>query len=362
MFIYNFFKFSIIILICLISNQYALAEQKRIALVIGNSNYKTAPLKNPINDAKAITAQLSQFGFQVEQLLNASQREMEESIRSFGKSLNQKDAIGLFYFAGHGMQVNNRNYLIPVDATVDNEADVEFETIDAGRVLAQMEFAQNNLNIIILDACRNNPFTRNLRSSSRGLAKMYAPQGSVILYATSPGDVASDGTGNNGLFTEKLIESMKPLDLKVEEVFKQTAIEVSKATRKKQVPYFEGVILGDFYFNSGKPTKQKQITVSNPKLTKQTIEKLLIGKTIKGRHLHKGFDFSMSIHKDGTITEERNNESLTGVWKIKDDDRYCFKFDQKKRMKCRYIRQLNDNKFEIFKKDGRTVREFKIDK
>lgn len=160
--------------------------QKRVALVIGNSAYQSAPLKNPVNDAADMAGKLTTMGFSVEKLLDADVRQMKQAISRFGRALQQENTVGLFYFAGHGIQIKGQNYLLPIGANIENEADVEFEGVDAARILGQMADANNDLNIVILDACRNNPFARSWRSASRGLAKMSAPKGSLILYATSP--------------------------------------------------------------------------------------------------------------------------------------------------------------------------------
>jgi len=235
--------------------QSSWAVQKRVALVIGNGSYKNVPLKNPKNDASDMAVKLKKLGFQVDKLINADLKHMTRSIQRFGKSLQQKNTVGLFYFAGHGVQMDGSNYLLPVDANIESEADIQFEAVNAARVLQQMERSENNLNLVILDACRNNPFSRSFRSASRGLAKMEAPRGSMILYATSPNNVAADGQGRNGLFTEKLLKIMSQKGLKIEEVFKKTAIAVNTASGQKQSPYIEGFILGDFYFN-GNVTNQ----------------------------------------------------------------------------------------------------------
>jgi formylglycine-generating enzyme required for sulfatase activity len=246
----------LIIFLFLIISTAACAKQNRIALVIGNSLYKDAPLKNPVNDAADMAKTLSKMGFKVDKLLNARRRDMKKAISQFGNKLHQENTIGLFYFAGHGVQVDGSNFLLPIGAEVESEADIEFEAINAGRILSQMSRAGNGLNMVILDACRNNPFARSFRSSTRGLARMDAPKGSLILYATSPGDVAADGSGRNGLFTEKLMHHINQPGLKIEDVFKQTAISVSQQSRQKQVPYIEGVILGDFYFQPKKKTAE----------------------------------------------------------------------------------------------------------
>ena len=206
---------SVFFLIVTMAPSACLATQEtRTALVIGNSSYTDAPLRNPVNDATDMASALKKLGFSVTLKTNAIQRAMEEAIRGFGTTL-RSGGVGLFYFAGHGLQYRGTNYLIPVHAEIKSESDVKFEAVDAGRVLAQMEDAGNNLNIIILDACRNNPFVRSFRSSEQGLARMDAPTGSILAYSTAPGSVAADGTGKNGLYTEKLLrEMMKPgLDL-----------------------------------------------------------------------------------------------------------------------------------------------------
>ena len=160
--------------------------EPRIALVIGNSAYAEAPLANPVNDARDMSATLRQLGFEVLSGENLNLRQMEDLIREFGRKI-RGGGIGMFYFAGHGAQVGGANYLIPIGAKINGEAEVKYEAVDAGFVLAQMEEARNRLNIVVLDACRNNPFARSFRSSSRGLASIDAPVGTLIAYATSPG-------------------------------------------------------------------------------------------------------------------------------------------------------------------------------
>ena len=150
------------------------AEGQKVALVIGNSTYKSVPLKNPVNDARDMAQALEKMGFEVLHEENASQRTMKDAIHRFGQKL-KRGGVGLFYFAGHGMQIDGRNFLIPVNADIRAESDIEFESVDAGRILAKMEDAGNNMNLVILDSCRDNPFARSFRSTSRGLARMDAP-------------------------------------------------------------------------------------------------------------------------------------------------------------------------------------------
>ena len=224
----------------------------RTALVIGNSRYQSAPLKNPANDARDIAALLKKYDFDVRLILNASHREMETAVRSFGKTLRQRRGTGLFYYAGHGIQVKGRNYLVPLKSTIESEGDVEFEAVDAGLILNKMEDAGNGLNIVILDACRNNPFAKSFRSSTPGLARMDAPTGSLVAYATAPGSVAADGEGRNGIYTKHLLKNMRKPGLPIEKVFKNVRAGVLSETNKKQTPWELSSLTGDFYFISDK--------------------------------------------------------------------------------------------------------------
>jgi hypothetical protein len=146
------------------------------------------------------------------------------------------------------VQVKGQNYLIPVGATITSEEEVEYEAVDAGFILAQMEAALNPMNIVILDACRNNPFARSFRSGAQGLAQMEAPSGTWIAYATAPGSVASDGSGRNGLYTQELLRHMRTPGLSIEEVFKRVRISVRNSTQNKQTPWETSSLTGDFYF------------------------------------------------------------------------------------------------------------------
>lgn len=227
----------------------SVSKGKRLALVMGNSDYTDAPLRNPVNDANAIAKELEKLGFDVMLYTNIGQNDMKRHIRSFGERLAQEKGIGLFYFAGHGMQMNGQNYLLPVSANIQKEQDVELEAVNLRRVLGEMDYARNQMNIIILDACRNNPFARSFRSGgNNGLATTIAPQGTFIAYATAPGSVAADGTGQNGLYTQELIAALKQPGLRIEDVFKKVRTNVYQKSGKKQVPWENSSIFGDFYF------------------------------------------------------------------------------------------------------------------
>ena len=222
----------------------------RLALVIGNGNYPVGPLANPGNDARAMARSLEAKGFDVTLIADGSLRAMEEAVRDFGRALRRGET-GLFYYAGHGLQVQGENYLVPVDAEIEKEEDVRYEAMSVGRVLAEMDAAQNPLNLVILDACRNNPFARSWRSGTRGLAQVNAPTGTLIAYATAPGSVASDGPGQNGLYTEQLLRYMQVPGLSVEEMFKQVRIAVMDATDGQQTPWESSSLVGEFAFAAG---------------------------------------------------------------------------------------------------------------
>jgi formylglycine-generating enzyme required for sulfatase activity len=226
------------------------AEETRIALVIGNSDYASGPLPNPANDAKLIGDALTSLGFDVIARRNADQITMKRAIQEFGSRLEKAgpSAVGLFYYAGHGVQLSGRNYLIPTTARIEREGDVEIEAVSADWVIEQMRYARNRLNIVILDACRNNPFTRSMRSVDHGLATMDAPAGILIAYSTAPGAVAADGTGRNSPYTEALTQAMREMHEPVEQVFKHVRVGVMSATSGKQVPWESSSLTGDFYF------------------------------------------------------------------------------------------------------------------
>ena len=227
-------------------------SSQRIALVIGNAAYKEAPLVNPVNDARAIAQALKESGFTVILRENTDQRTLLQALREFGDRL-RGGGTGLFYYAGHGMQIKGRNYLIPVGAPIEREDEVAYNAVDAQAVLDKMEAAGNQANIMILDACRNNPFTRSTRSGQAGLAQMDAPVGTLVAFSTSPGAVASDGSGANGLYTQHLLTAVRQNGSKIEDVFKQVRSNVRRDSQGKQVPWEATSLEGDFYFRGAPP-------------------------------------------------------------------------------------------------------------
>lgn len=227
--------------------------QRFSALVIGNSNYDNATaLKNPVNDAADIAAKLEQGGFAVTKRLDASNKDMDRALKEFKQSLSDKE-VGLFFFAGHGMQIDGDNYLAAVDTEIEDETDAKHSSLSLNRVIESMEKAGTPTNIIILDACRNNPWEQRWARSAitRGLAPVYAPRGTLIAFATSPGQVASDGKGRNGAYTAALLDHIDTADCSIETMFKRVRNTLSAATSQKQISWEHTSLAGEFYFNLG---------------------------------------------------------------------------------------------------------------
>ncbi len=237
-----------VIVAFLMLSSAAMAES-RIALVIGNSQYEhVQALANPSSDARLVAATLEPLGFEVTLLLDAGQDVMKSNIADFGRALRSggADTVGLFYFAGHGVQSHGANFLLPTDAVIEDEADLDLVGVESDWVLRQMESARNRTNIVILDACRNNPFDA---SAKAGLAEMNAPTGSFLSFATAPGNVALDGTGSNSPFTEALSRNMQIAGQPIEQMFKQVRVDVLAATKGQQTPWDTSLLIDPFVFS-----------------------------------------------------------------------------------------------------------------
>jgi hypothetical protein len=325
-----------------------MAKERRLALVIGNGSYRESPLANPVNDAKDMAAALARCGFATTTLINASRLQMRSAIREFGEKL-RKGGVGLFFFAGHGIQAKGENYLVPIGADVNKEYEVEDECVKGSNVLRAMEYAGNRLNIVILDACRNNPFKRSFRSTTRGLANMDAPAGTLLAYATAPGSVAADGTGRNGLYTSTLLEYLMAQGLPIERLFKRVRKAVMKATGGNQIPWESSSLTGDFYFrlpkdgtglavsDNGIPAREKQDVIIasvapsvqdgrffiDPAATKEPDSPIFV--FVKNR-------FSRKV--DGTISDNL----LEKTWRVA-GDRDIFHWDQADK----YCKSLDGN-------------------
>jgi tetratricopeptide (TPR) repeat protein len=228
-------------------------DEKRYALVIGNSDYKfVSPLHNAKNDANDIAEELTKSNFEVIKVINGDYNQMRDGFRKFHEKLatGPKDqTVGLFYYAGHGIQNQGENYLVPVEANIQYEDDIPRTCMPVQRiVMANMERSNSRINILILDACRNNPFPSGYRSAESGLAEIRRAKGSFIAYATAPGSVASDGTGRNGLYTQELLNAMRKPGMTIEQVFKEVRKNVLRLSGERQYTWDSSNIIGDFYF------------------------------------------------------------------------------------------------------------------
>jgi len=227
--------------------QIAQAQTQRFALVIGIADYEDSPLRNPVNDARDMAATLQDLGFEVNLLLDATLPQIEGAIEQLNQQL-RRGGVGMVFYAGHGIQVNGENYLMPIGANINREQDVRYEAYPLGRLLGSLEDADNDLNIVILDACRNNPFARQWRSASTGLAPVQSARGTLVAYATYPGGLADDGPDRNGVYTGALLNHIRT-PLNVELMLKRVRADVVAATDERQVPWESSSLVGDFSFN-----------------------------------------------------------------------------------------------------------------
>jgi hypothetical protein len=234
-----------------------LLKAPKVALVVGNGAYKDAPvLKNAPNDAKAISEVLKSSGFAVTMLLDTGREALVKAIRDYVNGMEKQKAVGLFYFAGHGVQLDWRNYMLPIDAVIDTVEDVGKQSVDVARLMEGLTKAANPMNVIILDACREDPFGKAKKAPQKGLSQMDAPTQTILAYATSPGNVASDGDGVNGLYTENLLREMKVPEAKIEDVFKRVRLGVRRKTSGAQIPWESTSLEEDFWFQPPKELKK----------------------------------------------------------------------------------------------------------
>lgn len=309
-------------------------SEKRIALVIGNGKYQhVSALDNPVNDATDISAALKALGFEVITGTDTNLVQMRRLIRQFGEQLERQKGVGLFYYAGHGVEVRGRNYLVPVDANISREVETEDYAIDVNLILTHMDDANNGFNIVILDACRNNPFSRGwIRSvDTGGLANVNAPTGTFIAFAAAPGRTASDGKGTrNGIFTGALLKHLKRPNLKLEEVFKATREEVTALTARQQVPWDSSSIQGEFYFNPSKTVEPQTQAYSPapvpkptplPTATPVSVMRDFDGDTdywnlMKNRDTREDYEFYLAEYPTGKYSAE----AKTRIEKFKQDE------------------------------------------
>jgi uncharacterized caspase-like protein len=311
----------------------------RVALVIGAQSYQhVAPLRNALNDARDVARSLKEKDFDVIELYDPkSKREMQEAIRKYFSSISgQKQMVGLFYYSGHGMQVDGSNYLIPTAANPQLKADLDDQCLKMDFIMHALEEAGNPLNIIILDACRNNPFRSFTRSGEKGLNMVDAPKGSYIVYATKPGSVASDGSGNNGLFTSKLLKYINEPELSIEQVFKRVARDVSEESGEMQRPWIASDYTGDFYFSNEtqNSTQSQSLTLSKPSTseinTSRSTTKLSAEESYqKGFSLFTSNDLEGSVEHFLNAATQGNSLSQFYLGKIFLNDKYSGKDNEK---------------------------------
>jgi formylglycine-generating enzyme required for sulfatase activity len=254
----------------------ARTSQRPLALVIGNGAYQNAnPLQHHPNDAKTIADALREVSFEVTLGVNKAQREMKQMMREFAQRLRTQSGVGLFYYAGHSAQSKGHNYLIPVAAEIQSEADLEDAAVDIDYVLNLMDEAQNSLNIVILDAGRNNPFGRSFRSAQDGLAQFKAPTGTLIAYATAPDSIAADGSGANSPYTEELMKQMRVPGVLIKTMFRRVAEQVSSRTGGRQEPWFSANVKGEFYFSVTANASAANSAANSASITEAAIEEAL---------------------------------------------------------------------------------------
>ena len=228
--------------------QTSVADAARLALVIGNKDYLLSPLKNPVNDAVSMDKALRQLGFNVTLIRNLRRDDIGRTLEGFTSRIQAGDDVVLFY-AGHGLQVKGVNYLPAVDAVIKVEADVPLNSINLTQWLERLDESKAGVKLLLIDACRDNPYTRSFRSAQRGLAKLdAAPSGTLLHFATRPGSVAADGVGNNGLYTSYLLKHLATPGLPVESMLKRVAADVRQSSQNDQQPWMEGSLEGEFFF------------------------------------------------------------------------------------------------------------------
>jgi hypothetical protein len=277
----------------------AVNKLPRFALVIGNGRYANVPLKNAPNDAKAVAAELQRMGFDVTLKLDATRADMIETIRAFGAKLTKQKGVGLFYYAGHGAQLAWRNYLIPVDAAIKNVAEIGAQAVDMDTLLDSITRARNPMNLVVLDACRDNPFGGDVQVQQKGLSQVDAPPGTLLAYATAPGNTAADGTGANGLYTANVLREMQAEGAKIEDVFKRVRLNVRRASHGMQVPWESTSLEEDFYFL---PPKQAR-KLTPDEIERQFDEELAVWDRIHASTEVAAFEHYLRRYPSGKFSE-----------------------------------------------------------
>lgn len=273
-------------------------REPRDALVVGVGRYEQSPLVNPVNDAQSIAEQLRRFGFVVTLKLEPSKKELEDAFDAFGRVLTERRGVGLFFFAGHGVQLDWRNFLLPVDVKARTRFDVEAQGVNVSHLLGRLHGANNSMNVVILDACRNNPFGPLFDSEQKGLSQMDAPARTLIAYSTAPGHFADDGVGRNSLYTENLLREMQAPSLRIEEVLKRVRQSVRRASNGRQVPWESTSLEDDLYLVPG-----RHPTPTDEQLDRTYEEDLAMWESVSGAADPEPIEEYLKRFPDGKFSE-----------------------------------------------------------
>lgn len=293
-----------VVLMC-VASITPLAAEQRVALVIGNATYTVAPLANPAKDARLMSGALRQVGFDVTELIDGDYAAMRKAILEFGRRLRGGDSVGVFYYAGHGVQVDGQNYLIPLGHDIKDTVEVTVAGINLNELLKTMDGASSRLNIAILDACRDNPFPAATRSAQRGLAPVRAPSGTLIAYATGPGQVAYDGDGDNSPYTAALAANIPQQGVSLDDMFRQTRRAVLAATQKRQTPWEHSSLTDTFYFNPREvgPEVTSRVTPDVDAIGQAQLAEIKAWDTIKLSADHRDFTDHIDAYPGGVFAE-----------------------------------------------------------
>jgi hypothetical protein len=268
----------------------------RTALVIGNGDYAKAPLRNPVNDANAIARALYKSGFELNLQINADSAQLADAIRQFTADLARNKGVGFFYYAGHGAQLASRNYLLPVDAAINSAADLQDKAIELNALLDGLSATRNSMNVIVLDACHRYPFSKQAQS---GLSQYDAPPGSLLAYATSPGNTVADGNRENGLYTENLLRELAVPGTTIEDVFKRVRLAVHLQSAGRQVPWQSTSLDDDFYLQRHAEASQ----LSPAESARRYEEELTIWKHVEFSDNPASFEYYLRRFPSGKFSE-----------------------------------------------------------
>lgn len=316
------------------------SAEKRVALVIGNNAYQhTTPLKNPTNDASDMKNMLTELGFEVVYLQDGNRQQMISKIREFRALIEGQRTVALFFYAGHGLQLKDDNWLVPIDANPELASDVEVTCVSLNYLMSNLEQANSGVNLVILDACRNNPFKYAGRSGGGGLTAPNAtPSGSFIAFSTSPGNVASDGTGRNSPYTAALLKVLPQPNITIEKAFKNARTMLQQSTG--QIPWENSSLLGDFYFN---PTGGSDVIIDNNKDVDTDEE---VDDEVENINTKDILARQMVFVKGGTFEmgDARGSKDAQPVHKVKLKDFQMSKFEITQ-AQWRAIMRYNPSKF-----------------